>query len=126
MEIRTYDIKKKFDEFKDLSEQQLMCIAELCMDYYKLGEIGMCEENDQQQVIDDLENEVECLSSDKIDLESEIDKLQDLIEDCYKSKDLMEVKEKVDNFASTHKYGYYFDWEWLYDLEKICGTEGKN
>lgn len=56
MEINTYNIRKKFDEFKDLSEDQLMCIAELCMDYYKLGQYSVEEDinSDKQDEIDEL------------------------------------------------------------------------
>ena len=112
MEIRTYDLRQKIDELKDLPENTLMTIAELCMDYYKLGELGMHEESDQQQEIDELQDTVDCLESDKEDLQFEIDHLQDLIKKCYKSNSIEEVKKEVDDFAETHKYGYYFDWEW--------------
>ena len=118
MEIRTYDIKNKFDEFKDLSEQQLMCIAELCLDYYKLGELGVKEDNDQQQEIDELEDTVDCLTSDKLDLESEIDQLADLVKTCYNTTDMDSVRFEIKEFANNHKYGYYYDWEWLEDEKK--------
>ena len=52
MEINTYNLRRNHDEFKDLSEEQLMYIADLCMDYYKMG--LYITENDH---IEDLQEE---------------------------------------------------------------------
>lgn len=61
MEINTYTLKRNNDEFKDLTEDQLMKIAELCMDYYKKGfnSAGEDVQQDLQDEVDDLEQKLE-------------------------------------------------------------------
>lgn len=111
MEIQTYKLKQDHEEFKDLSEQQLMAIAELCLDYYKLGQYSTQEEtkSDMQDEIDELTNQVDDLES-KVDCYEEMqDDLIELIEDCYKAEDEQEVKENIEVFANSHKYEYVWD-----------------
>lgn len=111
MEINTYTLKQKNDEFKDLTENQLMAIAELCMDYYKMALKSLEEDtnSDLQDQVDELTNEIEDLES-KIDCyETMQDDLYDLIQDCYKSQDKQEIQDNIEDFAQSHKYEYVWD-----------------
>lgn len=111
MEINTYILKKDNDEFKDLNEDQLMKIAELCMGYYKMALKSFEEDtnSDLQDQVDELTNEIEDLES-KIDCyEIMQDDLYNLIQDCYKSQDKQEVQNNIEDFAQSHKYKYVWD-----------------
>lgn len=113
MEIHTYDLKNKVEELKDLPENTLMAIAELCMDYYKLGQYSVQEEvdSDKQDEIDELQNENDELQDELHSTELSIDNLEDLIKDCYSFKSIQEVKEEIEKFANIHCYNY--SWNWL-------------
>lgn len=95
MEINTYTLKRNNDEFKDLTENQLMAIAELCMDYYKKGKFDAIDDayEDKQDEIDDLQNEV-----DELELENETlnDKIFDLTE---KLKELQKEKDTLQSIV---------------------------
>ena len=95
MEIQIYDLKTKNEEFKDLTHDQLMKIADLCMDYYKLGQYSVQEdiESDKQDEIDELEQKLE-------DSDYEYDRLarkyEDLEEAFNNIKDERnELKQKI-------------------------------
>lgn len=82
MEISTYVLRRNNDEFKDLTEDQLMAIAELCIKYYNKGSISVQDNTDSelQDEIDNLEQQLE-------DADYEYDKL---------AKDFDELKDKYD------------------------------
>ena len=112
MEINTYDIRKKFDEFKNLSEDQLMCIAELCMDYYKLGQFSVEEDinSDKQDEIDELQNQLDDSDYEYHKLENQYEDLEDLLEEVYLSDSITEAKETIESFSESNGYDYKWDW----------------
>lgn len=79
MEINTYNIRKDNDEFKDLTEDQLMKIAELCMKYYKKGVASVQEDTDSelQDEIDNLEQQLEDADYEYNKLARDFDELKD-------------------------------------------------
>jgi len=74
-EVRIQDLKNNYDEFKDLSYDQLMKIAEVCVKAYNEGLDFDTEE--QQSEIEDLENEIEELNDRIEQLESDNATLSD-------------------------------------------------
>lgn len=111
MEIRTYDIRKKFDEFKDLSEDQLMCITELCMDYYKLGQFSVEEDinSDKQDEIDELQNQLDDSDYEYHKLENQYEDLEDLLKEVYLCDSIKEAKETIELFSESNGYDYKWD-----------------
>lgn len=79
MEIQTYKLKQDHEEFKDLTENQLMAIAELCLDYYKLGQYGVEDDRqrDSEDRIAELETEVDNLECDLDRASKEYDALEE-------------------------------------------------
>ena len=79
MEIQTYKLKQDHEEFKDLTENQLMAIAELCLDYYKLGQYSVEDDrqSDSEERIAELETEVDSLESDLYRASKEYDALEE-------------------------------------------------
>ncbi len=111
MEINTYNIRKKFDEFKDLSEDQLMCIAELCMDYYKLGQLSVEEDinSDKQDEIDELQNQLDDSDYEYHKLENQYEDLEDLLKEVYLCDSIKEAKETIELFSESNGYDYRWD-----------------
>ena len=111
MEINTYNLRKNHDELKDLSENTLMAIADLCMDYYKLGQYSAQEDaqSDRQDEIDELQNENDNLSDELRETQDQFDEAEGLIKDCYLSDSISEVKESIQRFSETHGYDYKWD-----------------
>ena len=112
MEISIYSLQKNYEEFKDLTYDQLMKIGELCLKYYNDGQKGTYDNinEDLQSEVDELTNQVEDLEF-KIDEYDKIqDDLYDLIQDCYEADNKKEVKSNIEDFAETHKYLYQWDW----------------
>lgn len=113
MEINTYTLKRDNDEFKDLTEDQLMKIAELCMDYYKKGKFDAIDDayEDKQDEIDDLEDKVSELDEQVNDYIRLTDDYEYLMKDIYKAADnLEEAREYIKDFAETNRLTYRFDW----------------
>lgn len=115
MEIQTYKLKQDHEEFKDLSEQQLMAIAELCLDYYKLGQYSTQEDaqSDRQDEIDELQNENDELQDQIREFSDQYDNLEELIKECYFLDSSREIKEEIQNFCNYH--GYRYKWDWIED-----------
>lgn len=111
MEINTYTLKRNNDEFKDLTEDQLMKIAELCMDYYKKGKFDAIDDayEDKQDEIDDLENKVSELDEQVNDYIRLTDKYEDLLKDIYEQEP-EDVRTEIENFADTYRLNYKFYW----------------
>ena len=112
MEINTYNLRKNHDELKDLSEEQLMCIAELCMDYYKMGLYSTENDHieDLQEENTELQDTIDCLESEKEDFQDSIDKFEKLLRNCYFSDDTNKVQTEIKSFAELNGYGYLWDW----------------
>lgn len=113
MEINTYRLQKDNEEFKDLTYDQLMKIAELCMNYYKKGKFSAMEDvtEDRQDEIDDLENQVSELDEQVNDYIRLTDDYEYLMKDIYKAADnLEEAREYIKDFAETNRLTYRFDW----------------
>ena len=74
MEINVYNLQKNYEEFKDLTYDQLMKIGELCLKYYNDGQKGTYDNinEDLQSEVDELTNQVEDLESKNRQLESDI------------------------------------------------------
>lgn len=111
MEINTYTLKRNNDEFKDLTEDQLMKIAELCMDYYKKGKSSAIDDayEDKQDEIDDLEDKVSELDEQVNDYIRLTDKYEDLLKDIYEQEP-EDVRTEIENFADTYRLNYKFYW----------------
>lgn len=95
MEINTYTLRKNNDEFKDLTENQLMAIANLCMDYYKKGESD-AKDNcayDYEDTITELECRVDELEAQIDDANVEYVKLMNEKE---------ELKEKYEELKNDN------------------------
>ena len=114
MEINTYTLKRNHDEFKDLTEDQLMKIAELCMDYYKKGKFDAIDDayEDKQDEIDDLQDQVSELDEQVNDYIRLTDKYEDLVKDIYRADDIEKVQELIRDFADFERYNYRWE-DWL-------------
>ena len=117
MEINTYTLKQKNDEFKDLTENQLMAIAELCMDYYKMGILSAEDDaiEDKQDEIDELQDRVSELDEQVEDYIRLTDNYEDLIREIYEQEP-EDIKTEIENFADMHRCTY--KWHWLKNEEK--------
>lgn len=94
MEIRVYDLQTENDEFKNLSHNQLMRIAELCLEYYKSGQDNATNDalEDKDSEIEDLENQLEDSDYEFNRLQDKYDDLKDRYDDLLKEKeDLQKV-----------------------------------
>ena len=111
MEINTYTLKRNNDEFKDLTEDQLMKIAELCMDYYKKGKFDAIDDayEDKQDEIDELEDKVSELDEQVNDYIRLTDKYEDLLKDIYEQEP-EDVRTEIINFADINRLNYKFYW----------------
>ena len=111
MEINTYTLKRNNDEFKDLTENQLMAIAELCMDYYKKGKFDAIDDayEDKQDEIDDLENQVSELDEQVNDYIRLTDKYEDFLQELYEQEP-EDIKTAIINFADINSLNYKFYW----------------
>lgn len=96
MEINTYNLRKDNDEFKDLTENQLMVIAELCMKYYKKGfnSAGEDVQQDLQDEVDDLERQLEDSDYEYHRLEQEYEELDNAFN---------ELKDKYNELKNEKK-----------------------
>lgn len=114
MEINTYTLKRNNDEFKDLTENQLIAIAELCMDYYKKGEFSAIDDvyEDKQDEIDDLENKISELDEQVEEYSRLTDKYEDLLKDIYHADGIQEAQEFIKEFADEERYNYRWE-DWL-------------
>lgn len=115
MEINTYNLRRNHDELKDLSEDQLMCIAELCMKYYKEGQFSVEEDinSDKQDEIDELQNQLDDSDYEYHKLENQYEDLEDLLKEVYLSNSIKEAKETIELFSESN--GYDYKWDWLKD-----------
>lgn len=113
MEIRTYNLRQKVDELKDLPENTLMAIAELCMDYYKLGQFSVEEDinSDKQAEIDELQNQLDDSDYEYHKLENQYEDLEDLLKEVYLCDSIKEAKETIELFSESN--GYDYKWEFL-------------
>ena len=95
MEINTYTLRKNNDEFSDLTENQLMAIANLCMDYYKKGESDVKDDCawDYENTITELECRVDELESQIDEAKVEYDKLM---------RENEELKEKYEELKNDN------------------------
>lgn len=111
MEINTYTLKRNNDEFKDLTEDQLMKIAELCMDYYKKGKFDAIDDayEDKQDEIDDLEDKVSELDEQVNDYIRLTDKYEDFLQELYEQEP-EDIKTEIINFADINRLNYKFYW----------------
>lgn len=94
MEIRVYDLQTQNEEFKDLTHNQLMRIAELCLEYYKSGQDNANAEelSNKQDEIDDLEQQLDDSDYEFNRLQDKYDDLKDRYNDLLKEKeDLQKV-----------------------------------
>lgn len=114
MEINTYILKKDNEEFKDLTYEQLMKIAELLVKYYRDGKESALDEaqEDRQDEIDDLENQVSELDDQVNDYIRLADKYEDLVKDIYHADGIQEAQEFIKEFASEERYNYRWE-DWL-------------
>ena len=114
MEINTYILKRNNDEFKDLTEDQLMTIAELCMDYYKKGKFDAIDDayEDKQDEIDDLEDKISELDEQVEEYSRLTDKYEDLLKDIYHADGIQEAQEFIKEFADEERYNYRWE-DWL-------------
>lgn len=114
MEINTYTLKRNNDEFKDLTENQLMAIAELCMDYYKKGKFDAIDDayEDKQDEIDDLQDKLSELDEQVEEYSRLADKYEDLVKDIYRAGDIEEAQEFIRDFADFERYNYRWE-DWL-------------
>ena len=114
MEINTYILKRDNDEFKDLTEDQLMKIAELLVKYYRDGQISTTQEaqEDRQDEIDDLENQVSELDEQVNDYIRLTEKYEDLVKDIYHANDIEEAQGLIKDFADFERYNYRWE-DWL-------------
>lgn len=113
-ELSIYDLQHKYDEFKDLSFDQLMKIGELCLAYYNKGLFNTFEDvnSDLQDEIDELNNKLDELEDANHDLYYENNELEELVKECYLAKDMDDMKEAINNYAEIHKN--YYKWsDWL-------------
>lgn len=117
MEINTYNLKKDNDEFKDLTENQLYAIADLCMDYYKKGIESAQEDaySDNRDEIDDLKNEIDNLEDQVNEFSWANNELEDLVKQCYIDGN-EDVKSNIRMFC--REQGYDYKWSWIEDSEK--------
>lgn len=111
MEIHTYDLKNKVEELKDLPENTLMAIAELCMDYYKLGQYSVQEEvdSDKQDEIDELQNQLDDSDYEYHKLENQFENIEDLLKEVYLCDSITEAKETIELFSESNGYDYKWD-----------------
>lgn len=111
MEINTYTLKRNYDEFKDLTEDQLMKIAELCMDYYKKGKFDAIDDayEDKQDEIDDLEDKVSELDEQVEEYNRLTDKYEDFLQELYEQQP-EDIRTAIINFADINRLTYKFYW----------------
>ena len=111
MEINVYQLQKNHDEFKDLTYDQLMKIADLCMTYYKKGKSDAIDDayEDKQDEIDDLENKISELDEQVEEYSRLTDKYEDLLKDIYEQEP-EDVRTEIENFADTYRLDYKFYW----------------
>ena len=94
-EVRIQDLKNNYDEFKDLSYDQLMKIAEVCVKAYNEGldfdqeEIEL-EKQDLEDEIEQLNDRIEQLESDNATLS---DKNYDLVQEVRELQDELAGKD---------------------------------
>ena len=111
MIINTYELRKKYDEFKDLTEDQLMKIAELCMDYYKKGKFDAIDDayEDKQDEIDDLQDKISELDEQVEEYNRLADKYEDFLPELYEQQP-EDIKTEIINFADINRLTYKFYW----------------
>lgn len=111
MEINTYRLQKDNEEFKDLTYEQLMKIAELLVKYYRNGQISSIQEaqEDRQDEIDDLENQVSELDEQVNDYIRLTDKYEDFLKELYEQEP-EDIRTEIINFADINRLTYKFYW----------------
>ena len=118
MEINTYRLQKDNEEFKDLTYEQLMKIAELLVKYYRDGKSSALDEaqEDRQDEIDDLENQVSELDEQVNDYIRLTEKYEDFIQELYEQQP-EDIRTEIINFADINRLTYTWS-DWLKNEKK--------
>lgn len=114
MEINIYRLQKDNDELKDLTYDQLMKVAELCMGYYKKGNFDAIDDArwDAQTDVEELEDRVSELEDQVEEYSRLTDKYEDLVKDIYHADGIQEAQEFIKDFANEERYNYRWE-DWL-------------
>lgn len=102
---------KKVDEFEKLDYWTLVKIAEMVNRVDEVEKEVERATEELREERDGYEDELENAEDHIRDLESSVEKLSDLLKECYETKH-RDVKSIIEHYDLTHPY-HDFDWWWL-------------
>lgn len=101
---------KKVDEFENLDYWTLVKIAEMVNSVNEVEKEVERATEELREERDGYEEELDNAEYHIRDLESSLEKLSDLLKECYETRH-RDVKSIIEHFDLTHPY--QFDWRWL-------------
>lgn len=103
---------KKIEEFENLDYWTLVKIAEIANRDDEFQSALEEEHSELKEAVSELEDEVSGLESDNSELQQEVEEMEDVLRDCYMSKNMDEVKKHIESYDENHPYRHSF-WTWL-------------
>lgn len=101
---------KKIDEFEKLDYWTLVKIAEMVNRVDEVEKEVDRATEELREERDSYEEELDNAEYTIRDLESSLEKLSDLLKECYETRH-RDVKSIIEHFDLTHPY--QFEWDWL-------------